>query len=169
MYVPRDARDAAHSYFIEISQKALNLGTKTHCGLHRPPWALTTEHILTWSGISYHMTRIYHDVGSRDARATRHIYILQPRQRTFWENFDIRHHLWSKVPLSWVKIGFKCPILPIFLILGFLYPNFECMSPQNAWFWSFFSTILAIIFHRKVPEQKFWMQKKAENLLFQNK
>ena len=162
----RRARRAAHSYFIEILQKALNLDTKTLCGLHRPPWALAIEYRLTWCGNN--ITWLYvllWECAARRARRAAH-FILQPSPGNFWENYDIGPHLWLKMPLSWVKIGPKCPRLSIFLILGCLCPNFEYMSPQNAWFWPFLSTILAIIFHMKVSEQKFWMQKKAESLLF---
>ncbi len=164
----RDAR-AAHNYFIEISGKALYLGTRTPCGLHRPPWALTTEYKLTWLGISIDWLSYCGNAPRATRRARAAHSVLQPMLGNFWENLDIRHHLWLKVTLKWVKTGFKCLRLPIFLILGYLCPNFQCMSPKNAWFWSFFSTISAIIFHRKVPDQKFWMQKKAESLLFQNK
>ena len=55
LYRPSPARAARHNYFIEISQKSLNIGTKTPCGLHRVPWVPTTEYKLTWFGINWPM------------------------------------------------------------------------------------------------------------------
>ena len=43
------------------------------------------------------------------------------------------------------------------------------MSPQKSKFWLFFGTLSPIILHTKVVDQKFWVQKKAESLPFQDK
>ena len=134
----RDAR-AAHNYFIEILENALNLGTKTSCGLYRPPWALTTEYKLNWLGIATDWLSYCGNLrrARRDARAAHSI--LQPRLGNFWENLDIIYHLWLKVTLSWVKIGFKCPRLPIFLILGYLYALIFSTCPPKMYDFGRFS------------------------------
>ena len=72
-------------------------------------------------------------------------------------------------PLDCFKIGFIHLRSSVVLILGHLYPNFDPMSPQNVIFWSFFTTYSTTNFYRKVRDQKFWVQKNAESLLFQNK
>ena len=74
------ATRVAQSYIVEISQKVLNLRTKTPCALYRPPWALTTEYKLTWLGISYHMATTV----KSHTRATRAAHsILQPMPEKF--------------------------------------------------------------------------------------
>ena len=40
---------------------------------------------------------------------------------------------------------------------------------KNAYFWSFFDTFSVINVHKKVLCEKCWVQKNAENLLFENK
>ena len=49
------------------------------------------------------------------------------------------------------------------------YSRMEDACPQNAYFWSFFDTFSFINVHKKVLCEKFWVQKNAENLLFENK
>ena len=94
---------------------------------------------------------------------------LKPSSEFFWENSDIGPQLGVNPPLGWYKIGFRCPRSTVCLILGHSCPNFVYVSHQNTWFWSFFGTFPAIISLRKVLDQKFWVQKKAESLLFHNK
>ena len=49
------------------------------------------------------------------------------------------------------------------------YSRMEDAYPQNAYFWPFLDTFSFINVHKKVLGEKCWVQKNAENLLFQNK